>query len=224
MDINTIIDFIKEVEKDNANKYNNGQCEERQISGVFIDILKTIMDRMDFTEYLKQPPYSVGAECRNISDDVNPIYKMTYGARILSDKAIVRNGFNEIFALPGSTLIQLNVGFSITIQAESMYVCGGVLNDDTLLGFLHDYIQEHESEYTTIVESFDSGVIIDKENCTVKQYLEKDVLSSPELFVEKIVWIFQSMKPFIDFITDSVKGYTKEFQDYLLDLPDIYKK
>ncbi|WP_010259953.1 hypothetical protein [Treponema primitia] len=105
-----------------------------------------------------------------------------------------------------------------------MYVCGGVLDDDTLLGFLHDHIKEHESEYNSIVESFDPGVIIDKENFAVKQYLEKDVSCSQELFVEKIIWIFQSMKPFIDFITDSIKGHTTEFQDYLLDLPDMYKK
>ena len=49
------------------------------------------------------------------------------------------------------------------------------------------------------------------------------MLCSYELFIKEVTQIFQNMKPFIDFITESLKKHTIEYQESLSNLPDIYK-
>ncbi|GHU22888.1 hypothetical protein FACS1894172_07760 [Spirochaetia bacterium] len=222
MVIKNIIDSIKDIEQDNAQKYNADQGDYKGIDTGLSRMADDIVNRIDFTSYLIRPSVSFGYEVRNVNDDdKKQCFKVTCTVKILSDKAIVQGEFDGKPVCPGAKFIQLNIGYLITIKSDSIYLYGGVLDENDQLDFFLNYIKEYEAEYNKIIESFDPCVTKGKENCIIKQYLENDVLCSYELFIKEVIHIFQNMKPFIDFITESLKKHTIEFQESLSDLPDI---
>lgn len=222
MDMQIIINFLKELsENNNRDWYHSHKEEYKEANAQFEELIQELILRIGKTD---------SSILHNVPKDLT--FKLVRDTRFSHDKSPYNPAFRAHISSKGK--LPVPVGYYIMIKPGGQSFLGGGLFADMFKDattMVRDYIQKHPDEWAAVIHDPDfekyfkvQGTALknvpagyDKENPQAEYlkykswYLEytveDDLVKDTDKFVDLAVEVFNRMKPFNDFLNQALADF-----------------
>lgn len=222
MDMQIIINFLKELsENNNRDWYHSHKEEYKEANAQFEELIQELILRVGKTD---------SSILHNVPKDLT--FKLVRDTRFSHDKSPYNPTFRAHISSKGK--LPVPVGYYIMIKPGGQSFLGGGLFADMFKDattMVRDYIQKHPDEWDAVIHDPDfekyfkvQGTALknvpagyDKENPQAEYlkykswYLEytveDDLVKDTDKFVDLAVEVFNRMKPFNDFLNQALADF-----------------
>lgn len=222
MDMQIIINFLKELsENNNRDWYHSHKEEYKEANAQFEELIQELILRVGKTD---------SSILHNVPKDLT--FKLVRDTRFSHDKSPYNPAFRAHISSKGK--LPVPVGYYIMIKPGGQSFLGGGLFADMFKDattMVRDYIQKHPDEWDAVIHDPDfekyfkvQGTALknvpagyDKENPQAEYlkykswYLEytveDDLVKDTDKFVDLAVEVFNRMKPFNDFLNQALADF-----------------
>lgn len=222
MDMQIIINFLKELsENNNRDWYHSHKEEYKEANAQFEELIQELILRIGKTD---------SSILHNVPKDLT--FKLVRDTRFSHDKSPYNPAFRAHISSKGK--LPVPVGYYIMIKPGGQSFLGGGLFADMFKDattMVRDYIQKHPDEWDAVIHDPDfekyfkvQGTALknvpagyDKENPQAEYlkykswYLEytveDDLVKDTDKFVDLAVEVFNRMKPFNDFLNQALADF-----------------